>query len=293
MKIILTHFILLLLLTSCDSQTPPDENEINKAVDKGIKDYFENPTADNEQLDPNVIKQFADSGQTIKGIKEGVWTEYFVDSSSVGKVDTMQVGKKKLLQTGSASMKKRHGLYRNGKKEGVWTEYSSSDKKAPISFTRQMTITYKTGRKNGDQTIYLLGTKVLGVFPWKNDIEEGFKKIYDLNYPNNLTEVYEVKNGQSYLLELYYNDGQLKLKSADTTINNTKFTLHKYYHNNGQLWTERLYKGDKHWSVLSNYDRDGNKKDPGTLKNGNGTLKTYDDTGNLTKTFTYVDGEEK
>jgi antitoxin component YwqK of YwqJK toxin-antitoxin module len=280
-------------LTSCDSQTPPDKNEIDKAVDKGIKDYFENPKADNEQLDPVVIKQFVDSGQIINGIKEGVWTEYSVDSSSVGKVDTLKVGEKQVLQLGSAAMKKSHGLYTNGKKDGVWSEYSSSDKKAPIAFTRQMTITYNAGLKNGNQTIYLLGTKVVGVFPWKNNIEEGIKKIYDLNYPNNLAEVYEVKNGHSYLRELYYKDGQLKFKSVDTTINKSKFTLHKYYHENGQLWTESLFKGDKHWSVLANYDSEGNKKDPGTLKNGNGTLKTYDGNGTLTKTFTYVDGEEK
>ena len=45
--------------------------------------------------------------------------------------------------------------------------------------------------------------------------------------------------------------------------------------------------------VISNFTKDGRKNDPGTLKNGTGTLRLYDPDGKLTETVEYVDGIEK
>jgi len=86
----------------------------------------------------------------------------------------------------------------------------------------------------------------------------------------------------------YYENGKPELinNRIDTILDGS----YKYFHENGQLWTERIYKNDKIWNVISNFDRRGNKKDPGTLKNGTGILKMYDKEGNLTETAKYRDG---
>ena len=76
------------------------------------------------------------------------------------------------------------------------------------------------------------------------------------------------------------------------TINNSpKYSgLSKQYHNNGQVWTERLYKNGLLISVLSNYDKNGKPLDKGTLVNGNGTLNLYNEEGKLYLIETYKDG---
>jgi hypothetical protein len=76
------------------------------------------------------------------------------------------------------------------------------------------------------------------------------------------------------------------------TINSSpKYSgISRQYHNNGQLWTERIYKDGLILSVLSNYDKNGNSVDKGTLLNGNGTLNLYDEEGRLYLIETYKDG---
>jgi antitoxin component YwqK of YwqJK toxin-antitoxin module len=66
-----------------------------------------------------------------------------------------------------------------------------------------------------------------------------------------------------------------------------------YFHDNGQPWTERVYTNDKLMNVLYNYDRNGKKKNPGTLKDGTGTVNMYDADGTLVKTQDFVNGEER
>ncbi len=45
--------------------------------------------------------------------------------------------------------------------------------------------------------------------------------------------------------------------------------------------------------IISYYDNKGDKLDKGTLVNGNGTVKRYDENGILTKTYTYINGEKQ
>lgn len=68
---------------------------------------------------------------------------------------------------------------------------------------------------------------------------------------------------------------------------------YKYFHDNGQLWTERVFLNGKLMEVKSNFNREGEPLFPGTIKNGNGTVVLYDEQGNLIKTILYENGEEK
>ena len=66
----------------------------------------------------------------------------------------------------------------------------------------------------------------------------------------------------------------------------------KYFYPNGQLWIEQAYKNGKSWKVVANYTANGQKRDAGTLKDGNGTIIFYNEDGSVREVITYVNGED-
>jgi hypothetical protein len=44
------------------------------------------------------------------------------------------------------------------------------------------------------------------------------------------------------------------------------------------------------WTVVANYDSKGNKRDPGTLKEGNGTIILYDDDATIREVVIFKNG---
>ena len=71
------------------------------------------------------------------------------------------------------------------------------------------------------------------------------------------------------------------------------FSRGYFYHKNGNLWTEVIYKERKPYTVLSNYDSNGNPVEKGTLINGNGSRYIYDEEGNLRKIIEYRNGKKR
>ena len=65
---------------------------------------------------------------------------------------------------------------------------------------------------------------------------------------------------------------------------------YKYYHENGLLWTERLYDDGKLMEIISNQSSEGVKLDKGSLKNGTGDIRVYNENGDFIEALTYVDG---
>lgn len=63
-------------------------------------------------------------------------------------------------------------------------------------------------------------------------------------------------------------------------IKSMKYTI-DYFHKNSQLWQELTVQNNVRIDVLCNYDKNGNPQEKGTLKNGNGTVYTYDEDGAL------------
>jgi antitoxin component YwqK of YwqJK toxin-antitoxin module len=86
----------------------------------------------------------------------------------------------------------------------------------------------------------------------------------------------------------YYDDG--KLKRMVMYANDNMTGISKLYHDNEQLWSETEMRDNKFWTAISSYDRNGKPQDKGTLKNGNGTLKTYNEKGELTAEADYEKG---
>ena len=120
-KTIISVVILTLTLTVCNGQT--EKEEIEKATNEAIKDWFENPSMDNEVLDPNIMDQFQDSGRMENGLKTGLWIEYSLDSSLRNQTTILVVGDKILPTTFSDDILKKVGEYLKNNKVGTWTTY--------------------------------------------------------------------------------------------------------------------------------------------------------------------------
>jgi hypothetical protein len=66
--------------------------------------------------------------------------------------------------------------------------------------------------------------------------------------------------------------------------------LVQIFHDNGIIWTERLCKDGKLWEVIFNNNTKGKPVDKGTLKNGNGTIKIYNENDELVEINEYRNG---
>ncbi len=122
---------------------------------------------------------------------------------------------------------------------------------------------------------------------FENGVINGISKSY---YENGIIqEQMTMKNDQpNGPAKKFYEDGTLK---EEVTLVNGKFDkIRKYYHPNGQLWIEQEYLNGLPWTVIANYDEKGNRRNAGSLKDGNGTLILYNEHGTIRETLTYVNG---
>jgi len=345
----MTRLITLTLILSsiflfCQGQTKKEEEDsLRQETLIALRKWFENPSFSDKHLDPAIIKTLQDSGKIEKGIKEGYWIHYSLDTSLMGKQLEVTVGEKKLPVELSAVLQKETGNYLSGEKIGVWTLYKSYDINPPFNWEINMVTKYKNGLKDGEEILYqgYDPLKPLVITNWKNGVEDGLLKLYFDKPPYNLKRVYKDINGKTSLLEEYYANGQLQGKYNDTTTNRQKLKFCRQYfesgnlkttgfysitnqrsgiwktfyengkieifcnfekdsldgdckqfYDNGQLWTEQVFRKGNLMEVICNYNREGKKNDPGTIKNGTGSVNFYDADGNLIETDYYVDGKQ-
>jgi antitoxin component YwqK of YwqJK toxin-antitoxin module len=93
------------------------------------------------------------------------------------------------------------------------------------------------------------------------------------------------------LQKKYYDNGtsQEVAEFKDGKFNGVR----KYFYPNGQLWIEQTYRNGKSWTVVANYTDKGQKRDAGTLHDGNGTIIFDNEDGTARETKTYMNGDEK
>jgi antitoxin component YwqK of YwqJK toxin-antitoxin module len=87
----------------------------------------------------------------------------------------------------------------------------------------------------------------------------------------------------------FYDDGKRML--TETFVKGQSNGRRIRYHHNGQIESEVLMHEDKPWTALSCFDPQGKEKKKGTLKNGTGSLKQYNDAGQLVAIEYYHEGE--
>jgi len=179
----------------------------------------------------------------------------------------------------------REGEYLDGKKNGKWDYYVIED----ITFKKILhkQLNFNNGVYEGEYKYFHLNKKIAHKGVMVNKKREGVVNTYYENgklkhkvfYKNNLLEGKVIG---------FYSNGKIEKES---NYKNDKLDgVYHYYHDNGQLWIEKIYEKGLLMNVTANYDFKGNKRDKGTLKNGNGTLKFYNKRDILIITETYKEG---
>lgn len=197
------------------------------------------------------------------------------------------------------------GNYSNNKKTGAWAYYfkdgtlSQEENFAQdgnlqgeykIYFANGQ-LKEKGARQNGQihgvVTFYHPNGKVAGGNHYSNGV---FTKPADYFDSNGKAVMTNGTGTQTY----YHPNGKISFKAIFRNF--CRDGLSEWFYDNGQLQQSAIYKYSDtrkpdglRWEVISSYTRNGEKRNAGTLRNGNGVWIAYDENGNATRT-TYQNG---
>jgi len=202
------------------------------------------------------------------------------------------------------------GNNKKGMREGIYSWYliDSADHSKRYKIWEQ---TYETDKLNGEWREYNLKGILVTSKNYKNDSLAGIAKDYWIDGKTVLKER-EYFNGASKYLKREFQNGKLAeefmiennkpngegkrfypsgiIKSRAYFKNGMLDGLSTYYYPDGKPWIEEIFKNGLKWTVVANYDSKGYKRDPGTLKEGNGTLILYDDDVTVREVSMYKNG---
>lgn len=95
----------------------------------------------------------------------------------------------------------------------------------------------------------------------------------------------EVKDEEVFINKFFYENGMI---SSIARYKDGKYHgMMLFYHQNGKLWSERIYSNGIPYTVVSNYNSYGSPVEKGTLKEGNGSLYIYNPNGSLLRIEEY------
>jgi len=178
------------------------------------------------------------------------------------------------------------GNYSNSERIGKWLYYTIEDE--TFKKILQKEVDYIDGFEDKFKYFYPNGNIAVAGNYDRNNHEETMK-IYYLN--GEIFETILLKNNLKACIQtVLYPDGTIKEKRE--FYEGKRNGIEQFYHKNGQLWTERIYKNDLLLNVKCNYTKNGKLRDKGTLKDGNGTVKLYDEKDKIYTIITYKKGLE-
>lgn len=172
------------------------------------------------------------------------------------------------------------GNYENGEKTGKWKYYHKNGKLNVIE-------SYDKGKAIGEWKYYYKNGQLGYIINYKNDKKTGEFKSYYENGKPFATGMYN-DNKRTGDWKFYHKNG--KLKQIGSYDNGKAIGEWKIYYDNGQLQQLKLWDNGKLMDIISCYDRNGTPIDKGTIINGNGTVKNYDEQGKIIDVKTYKDG---
>lgn len=186
------------------------------------------------------------------------------------------------------------GNFSNNEKNGLW---KFNNLTLPFIESHGITIDslakdiyyqgyYKNDKKNGVWKYYL-NKKPLCIIYFKDNLRDSVWKSF---YPNGMVRyIINYKNGLQNGLYEYFSEKGTKLisKEYSNEILNGNYLI---YDVTGEIKTNIEYKKGIPFNILALKDRSGNKLDPGSLKDGTGTLNYYDKDDLLTMMETYKNG---
>jgi antitoxin component YwqK of YwqJK toxin-antitoxin module len=203
-------------------------------------------------------------GQAVNGKREGTFSFYLIDSAdhNIRYKVYEQEFKNDLIHGQFKSFALSGGLvksqtYEAGVEHGLMKEYWLDGK----TVTMESMISKTDGVVN--EKHFNLDGLVIGDFSYSSGKLNGPSKKY---YPSGKIQEYAEFKEDAF------------------------HGIRRYYYENGQVWIEQTYKDGKNWSVEGNYTITGVRRNPGTLKDGNGTVIFYDEDGKVRETQTFVNG---
>lgn len=249
-------------------------------------------------------KHFRPKGkEDAAGRRQGKWKDYEVTHDFTY---LMIEGRPK--QVSGDYLLYAEGEFLRDLRVGPWKFYVITDK----SFKRilQKEIFFVFGEPKGVYTYYFPNGKVSQTGSFDEESVTELKVYYDNGSLFRIHQVREEKfNGKALtyhangkvsvdcfyvndsldgLYQTYYPNGSREQVSHFK--NGAPDGTYQYYHANGQLWIEKEYDNGLLLNIRCNYDESGKSRDFGTLKNGNGTVKYYNRSGEVYSIQTYKDG---
>jgi antitoxin component YwqK of YwqJK toxin-antitoxin module len=217
------------------------------------------------------------------------------------------------MRGGQSALLCIEGPCKNNKKEGVFTTFliDSADHSRRYKIWEQ---NYSNDKLNGQWKTYTLHGTITNIQTFKDDSLNGVSRMFWID-GRSIMEENEFFNGRKKRLHReFYKNGKIKAEIPldNDTISGTGKKYYedgtiqeiaefragafdgtrKYYYPNGQLWIEQIYKNGKSWKVVANYTAKGQKREAGTLKDGNGTIIFYNEDGSVREVISYVNGED-
>lgn len=251
-----------------------------------------------------LIIPFASSGinsiDTISTRRDSLGVGIFAEYQYLVSNTTVKHGNYKLLYNGKVM---REGPYSNGKRNGTWTfnsydgyivctgDYKAGEKHGewfhyyangePASASY-----YNEGKHVGDWIAYHSNGKVAAKRSYENE-----KLKESVTYYENGNKRYAAafRNGlEEGLVSLWFEDGTIE--SETYYKNGLRDSLHRSFNKKGEIESAIFYRNGNVVNVLAYNDANGASLDPGTIKDGNGTFKTYNEKGKLIREITYSNG---
>jgi antitoxin component YwqK of YwqJK toxin-antitoxin module len=200
------------------------------------------------------------------------------------------------------------GMFVNGRKEGRWRAYHARWSYNDTVLTGEFMFLHD--KPEGEQRFLNREGRIVKTIQYSNGLKHGTELVYgttadgaaisigptgSAQYKNGSLHGYKVKysaTGDSLQYEQYL-DGKRhgRRKTFRTTMhykNGLPDGEYRYYSHDGRLVQVTELRSGLPYTALNAYDSSGNPLDPGTLKEGNGTLKVYQQ-DLLKSEFTYKD----
>lgn len=200
----------------------------------------------------------------------------------------------------------------NGKREGLFKAYVLDSVNRDLRY-KIWEQNYKDDKLNGEWRTYNLRGVLVEVKTLLNNELNGLTKQFWIDgktimvervHHNSIsdftertmhsngkirTEVEVVNDKANGVFREFYPSGILM--DSVRFVNSQREGLRTYNYPDGRTWILQEYKNGKPWTIIANYDSKGNKRNAGTLKNGNGTVIYYDDDTTVREVISYRNGE--
>ncbi len=233
---------------------------------------------------------------------------------TVGGAEVYDIDENKVVKNNITALLCLEGNKKNGLKDGSFSQYliDSADHTKKYKIRE---LVYNNGKLDGKCKTFAITGLMIGYQNYKDDVLYGISRSFWVDGETITDEIEYLHGVGRYIKRSYYDNGEPCLEAmfenyvmsgpakkfySNGTLKefamfkNGKFDgPRRLFYPNAQLSTEEVFKEGKHWTIRNNYNREGYRRDGGTLTDGNGTLILYNENGTILEVKHYKNGDEK